>query len=226
MIRLLLIMHILAGGVALLAAPVAMMVVKGAKPHRTWGKIYFWSMTAVFATAVILSLFKWIPFLLMIAVFSYYSVISGYRWLYLKRLGNDVKPRMVDWIALIVVLVFNLVFIGWGIGQAVAEKMGFFAYLAIGFGTGGLIIALGNLRSFLNNKDENKWLFEHIGGMLGSYIATVTAFSSQTMSFMPGLLQWIWPSIIGVPVIAYTIYKYKKKISSNQKVEDLVTIKS
>ncbi|MBL6449523.1 hypothetical protein JMN32_24640 [Fulvivirga sp. 29W222] len=221
-----LLIHILAGCIALIAAPVAMVVSKGANTHRIWGKVYFWTMSAIFVTALVLSIFKWIPFLLMIAVFSYYWVVSGYRWLYLKRLGRGAAPAMLDWIALVIALAFNLVFIGWGIVQAMGNELGFYAYLAIGFGIGGLIVALGNLRSFLSNKDKNKWLFEHIGGMLGSYIAAVTAFSSQVFTFMPGLWQWVWPSIIGVPVITYTIYKYKKKISGDHKVEDLVTIKS
>ncbi|UII30267.1 DUF2306 domain-containing protein [Fulvivirga ulvae] len=221
-----LLVHILAGGVALLAAPVAMVVSKGGKAHRKWGKIYFWSMTGVFVTALVLSVFKWIPFLLMIAVFSYYWVVSGYRWLYLKKLGYGKAPGAPDWVALSVALVFNLVFTIWGIIQVANGSLGFYAYLAIGFGFGGLVIVSGNLRRFLNNKDKNAWLFEHIGSMLGSYIAAVTAFSSQVFSFMPGLLQWIWPSIVGAPVIAYTIYKYKKKINRNRKIEDLVTVKS
>lgn len=221
-----LLVHILSGGVALVAAPVAMVVSKGGGTHRKWGKAYFWSMTAVFISALVLSIFKWIPFLLMIAVFSYYWVVSGYRWLYLKKLGNGTSPGVLDWVALATALVFNLAFTGWGITQAVSGNLGFYAYLAIGFGFGGLIVASGNLRRFLNNKDRNAWLFEHFGGMLGSYIAAVTAFSSQVLSFMPELWQWIWPSIAGAPVIAYTTYRYKKKISGNRKAEDLVTIKT
>lgn len=224
-IQALLIIHILAGGVALVAAPVAMVVSKGGIAHRKWGKIYFWAMTVIFFTAVVLSLSKWIPFLLMIAVFSYYSVISGYRWLYLKKLGYGDKPLLIDWCALVVTLVFNLIFVIWGAEKAITGALGFYAYLAIGLGLGGLAIAIGNLRSFLNNKDKNKWLFGHIGGMLGGYIATLTAFSSQVLTFMPGLLQWIWPSIVGVPLIIYSIYKYKKKINRQQRVEDLVTIR-
>lgn len=218
--------HILSGGVALVAAPVAMVATKGGEAHRIWGKAYFWAMTVVFVTALILSIFKWIPFLLMIAVFSYYWVVSGYRWLYLKKLGSGTSPGILDWAALTIALVFNLAFTAWGIIQAISGNLGFYAYLAIGFGIGGLVVASGNLRRFLNNKDRNAWLFEHLGGMLGSYIAAVTAFSSQVLSFMPELWQWIWPSIAGAPVIAYTTYKYKKKISRNRKVEDLMTLKA
>ena len=52
-IRLTLWLHILAGTVALIVAPIALMTVKGGPTHRRWGKVYFWAMGVVAATAIV-----------------------------------------------------------------------------------------------------------------------------------------------------------------------------
>jgi len=50
--------HIAAGTLALVLAPLAMLTVKGGRAHRRWGKIYFWSMAVVAATAVVIALWR------------------------------------------------------------------------------------------------------------------------------------------------------------------------
>lgn len=211
-IKLTLAIHIAAGTVALLVAPVAMIVKKGGRSHAIWGLIFFWAMTVIFITALLLSTVKWIPFLLMIAVFSYYSVFSAYRWKSLKKLHNrSEKPKWYDWSAVVINALFNLSFLGWG-GYLLSKGIGSaFPYLALGFGFIGFRTSIKNYRYFTNYHHVKTWLFEHIGGMVGGFIATVTAFSSQVMVFMPTWLQWSWPSILGIPLISYWISMYKKK---------------
>ena len=218
-VNIVLILHIVSGATALLVAPVAMIVKKGATSHRLWGRVFFYAMTCIFITAILLSIYKWIPFLLMIAVFSYYSVFSGYRWIFLKRLGNGQKPHVADWIALIITSTFNMVFIGYGIVLLITGQSSTFALLSIGFGLGGLFVANGNLRVFKKNNDKNRWLYEHLGGMVGGYIAAVTAFSTQAMVFLPGIIQWIWPTILGVPLIAYWTRYYRKQFQEQSVVK-------
>lgn len=225
-VNIVLIIHIVAGGVALIAAPVAMIVQKGKAAHRKWGKIYFLSMTIIFISAGILSVVKWLPFLLMVTVFSYYSAVSGYRWTHLKISNGRVIPGLIDWTSLAVVSVFNFLAIGWAISKLITGGYSFYPYLALGFGLGGMVIAMGNLRSFIARVDGHKWVFEHMGGMLGGYIATLTAFSSQMLTFMPGWLQWVWPSILGIPFIAYWIRKYKVQIKQNQSLKIFLQVRS
>lgn len=201
--------HILSGAIALLVAPVAMVVKKGGSAHRIWGKVFFWGMTAVFVTAVILSTFRWNPFLLLLAVFSYYSVVSGYRWIYLKKLNEGQEPAMIDWMSLVITTVFNIAFVIYGIYFGIRGG-GTFAYLAVGFGVAGLSSCFGNIKRFTKPHDRNTWLYQHIGGMLGGYIATLTAFSAQVLQFMPTWLQWTWPSIIGVPIIYYWLNRLRR----------------
>ena len=204
--------HIVSGAIALLVAPVAMIMKKGGRNHAIWGLIFFWAMTVIFATALYLSTVKWIPFLLMIAVFSYYSVLSGYRWKFLKGIYNgSQKVSSFDWIALVVNAVFNVGFISWGIYVLALGYMNAFPFLALGFGIFGIRSSYEDYKLFTRKHHAKTWLFQHIGGMVGGFIATVTAFSAQMMDFMPTWLQWSWPSIIGIPLISYWIGTYRKK---------------
>ncbi|MDN5203971.1 DUF2306 domain-containing protein [Fulvivirgaceae bacterium BMA10] len=214
-----LVLHIAAGMIALAVAPIAMVTKKGGKQHRLWGKVYFWGMTIVTITALVMSIYKFIPFLLMIAIFSYYSIVSGYRTLYHKKLHKGEGVKLIDWFALVITAIFNVAFVLWGISMVLNSSDGFFAYLAIGFGIGGLSLVISNLRSFIKPpKEKNAWLFNHIGGMIGGYIATLTAFSATVLNFLPGIWAWIWPSIIGIPLINFWIIYYKRKLSTKGSV--------
>ena len=50
-----------------------------------------------------------------------------------------------------------------------------------------------------------------MGGMLGSYIAAVSAFSAVNFHFLPPAIRWLWPSVIGVPAIFIWIGYYRRK---------------
>ncbi|MBL0044631.1 MAG: hypothetical protein IPP33_09615 [Flavobacteriales bacterium] len=80
-------LHGASGALALFVAPMAMFVYKGGLWHRRWGKIFFYSMILVCATAIIMAVA--VPrnfWLALVAVFSFHMVASGYRSLYLKKL--------------------------------------------------------------------------------------------------------------------------------------------
>ncbi len=220
-------LHIGSGILALVVAPLAMVVRKGGDRHKRWGRLYFWSMTVVVATALIISIYKFIPFLLMIAVFSYYSVLSGYRAIYHKQLHLGKGTTKLDWVALVINGVFNLCFIIWGGYQAIGGFQGFFAYLAIGFGLAGLNASYGNLKSFVSApKDKNQWLYSHISGMMAGYIATLTAFSATVLNFIPDLVAWLWPTVIGSLFIGYWIRHYRKLLSQGKKPKEVLILDS
>lgn len=210
--------HIAAGVIALVVAPVAIAMHKRRRQHKVWGLLFFWSMTVVFVTAVLLSTIKWIPFLLMISVFSYYSVFSAYRWKFLKRLHRHDTLKWYDWFAVILNAIFNVIYIGWGIYLIVIGTSSVFPYLAIGFGTLGSLISKENIFLFLKPHRANAWLYRHIGGMIGGFIATLTAFSSQVMGFLPVWLQWSWPSLIGIPLLMLFTQAMKRKTGRSEMI--------
>jgi uncharacterized membrane protein len=202
--------HILAGTIALFSGPVAMFSLKGGKTHRLWGKIYFYGMATVFLTALFLSIFKNIPFLLMIAFLSMYLVTSGYRALYLKKLHLGQKATIGDWIFLLVSLAGCLSLVGWGV------YIIFFA--GSNFGIVGVILGLlgcrliyKDMKKFIvppTNKDH--WLFSHVTGMAGGYVATVTAFAVVNVRFLPGPVTWILPTLVGFFLITRWMRNHKK----------------
>ena len=59
--------------------------------------------------------------------------------------------------------------------------------------------------------DKNFWWYAHMGGMIGSYIAAVSAFSVVNFRFLPPEVRWLWPSAIGVPGIFIWIGYYQKR---------------
>jgi uncharacterized membrane protein len=216
--------HILAGIVSLVAAPVAMAAAKGASVHRRWGKIFFYAMSWIFVSATVLSMYKDNLFLLLIGVFSYYNVVSGYRSLYHKNLHRAGAVGWVDWVALVVAVGFNLYFVAvgirlWGSGQVVA-------YLCLLFGGIGLMNAGQNLRRWLQPPaDRHAWLFQHIGGFLGGFIAAVTAFSTQVLTFLPDFWVWVWPTLVGSPLIAFWVRYYKKRLNDGVRLSELVELR-
>jgi hypothetical protein len=76
------------------------------------------------------------------------------------------------------------------------------------FGLNGSVRQLIRLRQ--TEIDKKAWLYEHIGNMSGSYIASVTAFLVTAVKFLPPVVTWLGPTVIGVPLIIYTIRKYKR----------------
>src|SRR3954465_7103927 len=88
--------HIAGGTIALITGLGAMLTNKGGALHRKFGKAYFWSMTAVFVGALILAIGHNKVFLLMVAFFSYFMTVRGYRMLYRKRLSFGEKPSSID----------------------------------------------------------------------------------------------------------------------------------
>ena len=85
--------HILAGFTAFFIAPVPLLTAKGGKTHRRWGKIYFWAMALMAATAMVLALWRPVLFLAFISVFSFYFAFRGYRVLSHKRPSAGARPR-------------------------------------------------------------------------------------------------------------------------------------
>ena len=214
--------HILAGALSLIVAPIAMSVLKGSRAHRVFGKIFFWSMTWIFFSAVILSIYKWKPFLLMVSILSYYLAVTGYRTLYQKQLSAGKGVIWYDWAAAIATGLFMIGFGGWGINLWLTGKAESGVFLLIGFSLGGLLSVRGEITAFLKPPaDKNRWLYNHIGRMVGGFIASVTAFSVNVLVFIPGIWQWIWPTLLGTPFIIYSIRMYKKKIDDGARISEL-----
>jgi uncharacterized membrane protein len=221
----LLVLHVMGGIVSFIAAPAALLVRKGAAGHRLFGRIFFYAMTMVFLTACVLATVRWNPFLLMVGVFSYYGVVSGYRALYHKQLHLGKGLTWLDWVAALVATAFNVVFLGLG-AYWLAQGSGV-GILAVVFSSLGLAGCVRDIAWFVRPPQEkHRWLFRHIGNMVGAYVAALTAFSTQTMTFLPGLMQWLWPTLVLTPLIIFWIRNYRTKLAQGMRLADLVELKS
>lgn len=209
-LKIMLFIHIGAGFMALVTAPVAMAVQKGGNAHRKWGKVFFYGMTIVTITAIVISAFKFIPFLLMLSIFSYYSIIKGYRALFLKEMYRGQKPELIDWVSAGLTGVFSSGLLVWGIYVLIADEASF-GWVAIVFGTIGILNVIGDIKKYRNPpKEKMAWWFEHMNGFVGGYIATVTAFSATNLyHFLPTLVAWLWPTAVIVPIMIYWNRKYR-----------------
>jgi uncharacterized membrane protein len=222
-----LVLHIISGFTAFVAAPIAMMVAKGGKKHRLWGKVFFWAMTGVALTAFVMSVIHPNMFLFAVSGFSYYLVVSGYRWLYRKKVNSFKDVAFIDWFILVLAGLFNLSLLGFGIIAIINCSTDPFAYIATVFGLLGVNFVIRNTRQFVKPPEEKyAWLLHHIGGMVGGYIATVSAFSAVNFNFLPTIIQWLWPTIIGVPLLLMWINFYKRKFKGGKKVSDLVEVRA
>jgi uncharacterized membrane protein len=223
----LLLLHALFGFVALIVAPLAMLSRKGGDWHRRWGKAYFWSMALVAATAIGLGVAKGNWLMAMVAVFSFQLVASGYRALYLKRLHEGQRPRRADRILMIVAGIVNGGLFLWGAVQLGLGHRGSGPIIFAAFGLIGLFFVWRDLQRFYNNNnDKREWLYSHISGFLGGYIATVSAFSAVNLEMVrPVWLQWLWPTLIGVPLIVLWVRYYRRKFAAGGRSRSLFDIR-
>ena len=205
--------HILAGTVALLVAPIALLTVKGGPTHRRWGKVYFWAMAVVAATALVVGYWRSLLFLMLVSVFSFYFALSGYRVLYRKRPDLGQRASALDWTAAGLTLVASAALIVLGLTQPTPTFQRL-SMVAVVFGIVGLIIAGLDVWQFLSPPEEKRaWWYKHMANMIGSYIAAVSAFSVVNFYFLPTTLRWLWPTMIGTPAIVIWISYYKRRFN-------------
>lgn len=220
-------LHIAAGFTALFVAPVAMVVRKGGDAHRIWGKVFFYAMAVVAVTAIVVGIWKNNLFLAMLAVLSFHLAASGYRALYQKRLHEGQKPGTMDIVVQGTAGVVNGGLFIWGFTNILLGNRGAGTLLFLAFGLIGSFMVWRNLQRFYKRShDKHEWLFAHMSNFIGAYIATVSAFSAVNMDFIkPVWLQWLWPTLVGTPLIFWWTAQYKKKLSRGKRAREVVEMR-
>lgn len=214
----LLTIHIAAGTLCLLMAPLALLFVKGGRRHRRCGRIYFWSMAMVATTALPMALFRPVLFLAPIAVLSFYLAFSGYRALGLKDLARGGSAGVRDWTMAVAALTACTGLVALAILRpAIVQNMGI---IAIVLGAVGIRAAVSDLYRFWNKPtDTHFWVFIHFERFIASYIAVLTAFSTVTLSqILPQavLVVWLWPLTIGIPAIFLATFYYRRRYQASE----------
>ncbi|PQM66384.1 MAG: hypothetical protein CML38_03265 [Rhodobacteraceae bacterium] len=196
--QLLLIIHILAGTVALMSAALAVSSAKGKKFHVLSGRTYFWSMVSIFLTAIPMSVVSSNTFLFLIAIFSFYLAFAGMRF---ARNRNGV-PSIIDWLA-IGLMVFSGISM-WLLAAVyfVSKNPQYITLLVFGF----IAVTLGytDFKSYKNKTAIGKQrISRHLTNMMGGTIAVITAVLVTNVNIEPVWIWWILPTITIVPVIVW-----------------------
>ncbi|WP_193187708.1 hypothetical protein [Nisaea sediminum] len=218
--------HIVFGALSLAAAAFAVAAPKGRRLHRIAGRIYVLAMTGVFVSAIMLSLRSNDLFLMVVGIFSYYMVLSGYRALYLKQPAASAdlrfRPGALDKGA----AQFTLIACS---GLAAYGAVYWYTDLApvlMVLGSIGALMALLDLRRFKSTRVEpTRWFFTHMIRMLGGTIASVTAFLVTNAEMLPPLARWLAPTLAGTVVITLWVFWYKRKFASGSAPETVADVR-
>lgn len=204
-VRFLIFIHAVTGGIALVAGAFAIGSNKGKLIHRRGGKCFFYSMLVSAITALVIAVLPGHEnaFLFCIGIFSLYFLIAGFRALAYK---NGISDLRYDKLLSILVIFISLAMLLYPILLEGAINI-----VLMVFGIVGLVFGLRDFSNYRTPKKlQQNWLRIHLGKMMGAYIAAVSAFLVVNQ-FLPSLLNWFLPTVFGVIFITYWILKIKKK---------------
>lgn len=199
-----LVLHVAGGILALVAGPVAMLAQKGRALHRQAGRCFAGAMVVTAASAFTLAIVTRNLLLLVIAVFSFFLVFTGWRALdqRLLHLGGR-GARWFDWLVASLTLAFSagLFVAGLAAGGEVTQLF---------FGVGGSYLALRVMRQLTGRGVRpGDWVVRHLVGMSAAYIATISAFAVVSLTALPRPVAFIAPTLIGTPLIIWQAYRRK-----------------
>lgn len=191
-----LIVHILTGVIALGSGAFAIISKKQRGAHSKSGNMYFYSMLVSALTAVALSTLEFNPFLFGIALFTLYLIIGGKMALVIRRqfgLAQYWKYYAFSGLLTAGLMVFFATQI---ISQSTTAAIILFVFAGIQLSFSGFDLWYDPL------KNIKHLIFQHINKMGGGYIATCTAFIVVNINFLPDLVTWLGPTLIGSLLIA------------------------
>jgi uncharacterized membrane protein len=203
--------HVACGTIALLTGAIAILLNKRSKGHKLSGKIYVGAMIGVAVTSTALYFFTDNMFLLLVGIFSLQLVLTGWRALFVgKRYSRRMKPKPIDYALAVIPGTVSLGMVG--LGLYVVIKGNNFGTVPIVFGIIGIMVAYSHLKQFFNPTPGTNKLTDHLQGMGGSYIAALTAFLvTNHPAWMPTIMTWLLPTVIGSVLIAVNVRKYKNR---------------
>lgn len=197
MTQLILFFHILGGFIALASAGISVATVKGSLWHRRAGSIYVLAMLIVTLTTLALVAIRPNIFLLVIGIFSFYLVFTGWR----SARVRDGRPRSVDHLAGAVMALTGLGMLGFG-ASGLLTSSGSQPILLLIFGSIGLVMSLSDWRDWRAGPIAGKSrIARHLTRMLAGTIATLTAAVVVNATFLPTLVAWLGPTAVITPLI-------------------------
>lgn len=206
--NILLILHILCGGISLAVGVFILFSKKGDKRHKFIGNIYFYTMLITALIAIVMTCLHPSYFLFITGIFTAYMVLTGKRYLKKKKI-TDVTP--FDWVLTLIMLLFGAAFITFGC--YIIIKPSYFGIVLVVFGGISLLFVRQDYINFKGkSKVKNFGLVTHLQRMIGSYIAACTAFFVVNNTLLPGVIAWLLPTLLLVPLIIKWSRKHEIKL--------------
>ena len=205
----LLVAHIFAGCISLIAAVFAVVSSKGKQAHILAGRTYFWGMAVIFLTAIPMSISSSNVFLFLIAIFSFYLAYAGMKFAR-NRTGT---ANLFDWVAVGLMVFSGLAMWFLALVYFMNNNSQYITLTIFGF----IAISLGymDFRSYRNKSAIGKQrIARHLTNMLAGTIAVITAVLVTNLSIEPVFILWILPTIIIFPLIFW----WNRKILGLNKV--------
>ena len=208
--------HIGTAIVTVFAGTVSVIARKSQFVHRTYGKMFLYSMIITALTAFMIMYFPGHEniMMLLIGLFNLYLAVSGYR-----SLGYKTVFKKSDFKAIDKLITMSMIFIGLVMAYQ-GSKM-----LSEG-DNWGLVLVIYSFIGFINVFEDFRlyktiqnrpfaWIKFHAAKMIGSYIGAMTAvFVTQLSDNSLGLVAWFIPCALGLGYIAYWTQKIKKEPQS------------
>ncbi len=203
-----LILHIIAGTLALLLGTLNILRKKGDTIHKKAGIVFVVAMISTGLSSLILATINPNIFLFTVGIFTIYLAGTGY--FYLRYSINIYRTGIIFLSSFL--FLGALFFLYTGIKFLLASEV--FGLVFLFFGViSARFLATDFL--FIKNKtitDYSAALRQHIQRIVAAYISAFTAFlvvNNGYMDFIPPFLIWLLPSVIFTPVIIYWSKKYK-----------------
>jgi uncharacterized membrane protein len=185
--------HIIAGGLALILGPVAMLAAKGGRTHILAGRAYLWLMGIVGLSGLVLAIAIESRFLGGLAVLAFHLAFTGARGFRRASAARGIPEGISTLLLLAGALAIGATAIGRREGSWVVNPLG-----AV-FAAGALSLAiLDSIRWLRPCAAADRGITTHLVRMLASYIAVVTAFSVTALSgVLPWWAGWFGPGVVG-----------------------------
>lgn len=199
-----LVLHITSGTIGLLTGTYNLIRTKGDRMHKNIGKIFSLSMLMTGVSALVLAILNPNYFLFIIGIFTIYLTATGHRYIYLKMLSIHQRPKELDWLITISMLLAGIIFLVMGILQLISGTT--FGIVFIVFGMIGLLFVKTDFANYRGKvKGKNYWLVAHLQRMTAAYIAAFTAFlvvnADNIPVPVPAIVFWLLPTVLLTPLI-------------------------
>ncbi len=206
--NIILVAHIISGSLGLLLGTIILLRKKGDTIHKVTGKIFTLAMVSTGLCAFYLSYTHPNFFLFIVGIFTIYLSISGYRMISLKKVHLGQKPKFADTALSILMLICSISFFYLAVVDFLEKEL--FGLVFALFGIVSMRLCYTDYKAYTGKiTDKMFGLKNHIGRMTGAYIAAFTAFLVVNNTFLPSVLAWSLPGIIGVIFINRSLRKFK-----------------